>query len=1007
MTAVVGLLGSAVREIVAGARVDVDASAPTQEQFRETFRRLVACARKDKHYERLVFFIDELDRCSPEQVVKVLAAVRHFFDQPNCVFVIAADREVIERAAQEKAEQATPLNTENPYYSSASAYIDKIFQHQLALPPLRGRRLTRFARDLVEAKGSGLWAELAKIDNGRLRDQLFYILVPSHVRSPRRVKVLLNNFATSYRIAQSRGVDAVKNATAIAKLSALRTEFPLFAADLVTEPRLPALLFSKPANPSPRVAELLERHRLPDPAKKDDDKNLTETDAVLTDASNEDKDRLRLSERTLLRRYLVRTNQFANPSRDLLFLEPAGAAVDLEDEAFGELLETASIEEPARVVAAAQEQSGDEQRKALRVLADMVSQEFGQERTNVVTALLGVARHLGYDVAPHGPEILGALKVQLNEQTFESGLLAPTLAVALKAEDRDRTLSQAILGDPRLMEDATQTEAVAMVAGDMTKDQRERVWDKVVEFYPDNPSILDEPVSQLPGNVVAELVAFPSFTKAMRTHWNALTADAAAQEIDALLQRMADRSDESEEMRGALLLRLPDDLGNGYAALLHHESDLSAFSARPGFRTMIALKAIRLGPVTDWQTWSRHLQPVAKSWSSQPKRATDAAAAVLERWSQAAGIEDQAATTLAKVAALIPPSADADFAAAASTSTQAALGNAQWWATDPAATAQIRLHRALLVLQAVGPQTQAAMSELVVSDIERSFVPPPNALSFAAARNCAEGLEVTNLRRLAKSVAALSPQPPDLLADFGLARLDIARAGLGKGEVVQSPPFVITGDDAIGLLATAGRAEVLDGWYSLGPDFASGLKVAQALGPSAPASERAPVARWAVSVTAEERTDLMLGLSALANDTSDWVGDLSREPVEEERFVVELDARIRAATRGEDRADLARSIAALRPGRPAAQRAVARLVIWLIDQGKRVDVETALILLPALGEKHRMGPELAEVVAQAASAGFKLPNRSLEDLKRARVPLKKRSLPEELWERIKRSRSKA
>ena len=48
-----------------------------------------------------------------------------------------------------------------------------------------------------------------------LLDGVLYVLIPSHVRSPRRVKVLLNNFATNARIAQSRGIDWMARAREI------------------------------------------------------------------------------------------------------------------------------------------------------------------------------------------------------------------------------------------------------------------------------------------------------------------------------------------------------------------------------------------------------------------------------------------------------------------------------------------------------------------------------------------------------------------------------------------------------------------------------------------------------------------------------------------------------------------------------------------------------------------------------------------------------------------------
>jgi hypothetical protein len=56
--------------------------------------------------ERLVFFIDELDRCEAGDIVKTLKALRTFLDAERCVFIVAADRQVIEEALSE-VEQST------------------------------------------------------------------------------------------------------------------------------------------------------------------------------------------------------------------------------------------------------------------------------------------------------------------------------------------------------------------------------------------------------------------------------------------------------------------------------------------------------------------------------------------------------------------------------------------------------------------------------------------------------------------------------------------------------------------------------------------------------------------------------------------------------------------------------------------------------------------------------------------------------------------------------------
>ena len=93
--------------------------------------------------------------------------------------------------------------------------------------------LTRFARDLVKDKG-GLWKDLREAEPRQaLLNTIVYALVPAHVRSPRRVKIILNNFATNARIVQGRGIDWLPRAAEIAKLTVLQTEFPEVAAALL------------------------------------------------------------------------------------------------------------------------------------------------------------------------------------------------------------------------------------------------------------------------------------------------------------------------------------------------------------------------------------------------------------------------------------------------------------------------------------------------------------------------------------------------------------------------------------------------------------------------------------------------------------------------------------------------------------------------------------------------------------------------------------------------------
>jgi KAP family P-loop domain len=100
--------------------------------------------------------------------------LRTFLEIRPCIFVVAADQQVLEHALTEAARQATPFNPSNPYYSAGSAYLDKIFQYQLALPPILPRRLSAFALELIENR-EGVWSEVGN------RVDLVGVLVPTHV----------------------------------------------------------------------------------------------------------------------------------------------------------------------------------------------------------------------------------------------------------------------------------------------------------------------------------------------------------------------------------------------------------------------------------------------------------------------------------------------------------------------------------------------------------------------------------------------------------------------------------------------------------------------------------------------------------------------------------------------------------------------------------------------------------------------------------------------------------
>ncbi|MFI6998317.1 P-loop NTPase fold protein [Nocardia sp. NPDC050175] len=298
----------------------------SDEQFEKIFKKLVG----KSGAKRLVIFVDELDRCGAEEVVATLDAIRTFLGVEKCVFVIAADQQVLEESLTREAKQETPADDINPYYSTGSAYLDKVFQYQVSLPPLMSQRITRFAADLVKGR-DGLWSELKS-------DYVVSVLVPTHVTSPRRVKHLLNTFALTYRMAEDRhrhgllAEDPHENAAAVAKLVCLRVEFPLFARDLEIDARLPEMVLSVVADPEVAFdgswpAQAVERATAYGAENAPPASMIRDVEAGDADGSLDRT--VKQSNRQLLD-YIRRTKPVRGPSRDLVFMHSSGAAFGLD-----------------------------------------------------------------------------------------------------------------------------------------------------------------------------------------------------------------------------------------------------------------------------------------------------------------------------------------------------------------------------------------------------------------------------------------------------------------------------------------------------------------------------------------------------------------------------------------------------------------------------------------------------------------------------------------------------
>ncbi len=181
--------------------------------FEATFAQLTKDYLKDRGY--LVIFIDDLDRCLPENAIQVLEALKLYLDCGQCVFVVGAEPAVIEEAI-------TRRYASNPVLSS-SEYLEKIVQVQFVVPRVRTRRVLQLYEE-----------NLLPQDSRQLEDLVIY----STRRNPRKVKRFLNAYTVATRSVNGDGPLELEEQLSLSKVLLTQHCFPQFYRHLVTNPGL-------------------------------------------------------------------------------------------------------------------------------------------------------------------------------------------------------------------------------------------------------------------------------------------------------------------------------------------------------------------------------------------------------------------------------------------------------------------------------------------------------------------------------------------------------------------------------------------------------------------------------------------------------------------------------------------------------------------------------------------------------------------------------------------------
>ncbi|OQP60173.1 hypothetical protein A3860_34395 [Niastella vici] len=105
------------------------------QDFHENFDELI----RETSIEKIIVFIDDLDRCSPDTVIGTLEAIKLFLFTKGTAFVIGADERLIKYAVRRRFPEIPADSTE-----VGRDYLEKLIQYRIRIPPLNTNELINY-----------------------------------------------------------------------------------------------------------------------------------------------------------------------------------------------------------------------------------------------------------------------------------------------------------------------------------------------------------------------------------------------------------------------------------------------------------------------------------------------------------------------------------------------------------------------------------------------------------------------------------------------------------------------------------------------------------------------------------------------------------------------------------------------------------------------------------------------------------------------------------------------
>ncbi len=171
---------AAIREILAEYREAAHPEKAFLNEFEDSLKEWVANTLSKHGDERMVIFVDDLDRCLPEVALQVLEALKLYLNIPNLIFIVGVDRGVVDHLVREHYKK---FGLDE---SKSRNYLAKMFQVEVHVGPSE-KQIKQFLKKQLASLE--VWqSELTDQERGPLDEAILSLAE----QNPREVKRLIN-----------------------------------------------------------------------------------------------------------------------------------------------------------------------------------------------------------------------------------------------------------------------------------------------------------------------------------------------------------------------------------------------------------------------------------------------------------------------------------------------------------------------------------------------------------------------------------------------------------------------------------------------------------------------------------------------------------------------------------------------------------------------------------------------------------------------------------------------